>query len=62
MVAVIQLAITAGATAGGVLYDGFGHQATFLASGVFLLAATALSVVTNRASPGTSRIPNGTSQ
>ncbi|MFK3768434.1 MULTISPECIES: MFS transporter [Pseudomonas] len=62
MVAVIQLAITAGATAGGVLYDGFGHQATFLASGVFLLAATALSAVTNRALPGTSRIPNGTSQ
>ncbi|WP_414157200.1 MFS transporter [Pseudomonas sp. BNK-15] len=62
MVAVIQLAITAGATAGGVLYDGFGHQATFLASGVFLLAATALSVVTNRALPGTSRTPHGTSQ
>ncbi|MNM72412.1 Purine ribonucleoside efflux pump NepI [compost metagenome] len=62
MVAVIQLAITAGATVGGVLYDGFGHQATFLASGVFLLVATALSAVTNRALPGTSRTPHGTSQ
>ena len=48
MVAVIQLAITAGATAGGVLYDGMGYQATFIASGVFLLIATTLSVITSR--------------
>ncbi|WP_144173142.1 MFS transporter [Pseudomonas sp. Kh13] len=48
MVAVIQLAITAGATAGGVLYDGMGYQATFVASGVFLLIATLLSVITSR--------------
>ncbi|MNH11295.1 Purine ribonucleoside efflux pump NepI [compost metagenome] len=48
MVAVIQLAITAGATVGGVLYDGLGYQATFVASGVFLLVATALSVISNR--------------
>ncbi|MNH16777.1 hypothetical protein D3C79_764260 [compost metagenome] len=48
MVAVIQLAITAGATAGGMLYDGMGYQATFIASGIFLLIATALSVVTSR--------------
>ncbi|PSS58770.1 MFS transporter [Pseudomonas sp. BBP2017] len=48
MVAVIQLAITIGATAGGVLYDGFGYQATFLASGIFLLMATILTVSTAR--------------
>jgi len=38
MVAVIQLAITLGATAGGWLYDGVGYSATFIASGVLLLA------------------------
>ncbi|MBK4992399.1 MFS transporter [Pseudomonas sp. S37] len=48
MVAVIQLAITAGATAGGMLYDGVGYQATFIASGVFLLAATVLTLITSR--------------
>ena len=48
MVAVIQLAITAGATAGGVLYDGMGYIATFVASGLLLLAATMLAVFTNR--------------
>lgn len=48
MVAVIQLAITAGATAGGVLYDGMGYKATFVASGLLLLAATMLAVFTNR--------------
>lgn len=44
MVAVIQLAITLGATLGGVLYDQIGYQATFIASGVMLLAATALTM------------------
>jgi predicted MFS family arabinose efflux permease len=48
MVAVIQLAITAGATAGDILYDGMGYQAPFIASGVFLLIAVALSVITSR--------------
>lgn len=48
MVAVIQLAITAGAPAGGVLYDGMGYQATFISSGIFLLIATTLSVVASR--------------
>lgn len=45
MVAVIQLAITAGATVGGFLYDGIGYQATFLASGLCLLIAATLSVI-----------------
>ncbi|PVZ41050.1 MFS transporter [Pseudomonas sp. CC120222-01a] len=43
MVAVIQLAITAGATFGGMLYDHVGYQATFIASGLMLLGATALT-------------------
>jgi predicted MFS family arabinose efflux permease len=42
MVAVIQLAITLGATAGGWLYDGIGYSATFIASGVLLLMAAVL--------------------
>jgi predicted MFS family arabinose efflux permease len=42
MVAVIQLAITLGATAGGWLYDGVGYSATFIASGVLLLMAAVL--------------------
>jgi predicted MFS family arabinose efflux permease len=43
MVAVIQLAITLGATAGGWLYDGVGYSATFTASGVLLLMAAVLA-------------------
>jgi predicted MFS family arabinose efflux permease len=43
MVAVIQLAITLGATAGGWLYDGVGYSATFIASGVLLLTAAVLA-------------------
>lgn len=45
---VFRLAITAGATVGGMLYDGVGYQATFISSGIFLIIATTLSVVTNR--------------
>ncbi|MCE5988685.1 MFS transporter [Pseudomonas sp. LM20] len=48
MVAVIQLAITVGATSGGVLYDGVGYQATFIASGMMLLVATALTMRVGR--------------
>ncbi|GLO51908.1 hypothetical protein PPUN110474_33090 [Pseudomonas putida] len=48
MVAVIQLAITVGATLGGVLYDGVGYQATFIASGMMLLVATALTMRVGR--------------
>lgn len=39
MVAVIQLAITAGAAAGGFLFDAGGHTATFLFSAVLLCAS-----------------------
>jgi len=48
MVAVIQLAITIGATAGGLLYDGVGYQATFVASAVFLLSAALLTTLVAR--------------
>jgi len=44
MVAVIQLAITAGATVGGLLFDNAGYQATFTASAMMLLAATGLTL------------------
>ena len=48
MVAVIQLAITLGATLGGLLYDGAGYQATFIASGLFLLVAAVLALFVSR--------------
>ncbi|NIL16431.1 MFS transporter [Pseudomonas sp. AN3A02] len=48
MVAVIQLAITLGATVGGVLYDGAGYQATFIVSGMFLLLACVLALLVSR--------------
>lgn len=51
MVAVIQLAITLGATVGGLLYDGVGYQATFIASGVFLLMAAVLALLVSRTAP-----------
>lgn len=44
MVAVIQMAITVGATVGGVLYDSLGYKATFIASGMFLLISIALTI------------------
>ena len=49
MVAVVQLAIAAGAALGGVLFDGYGYQATFGMSAVVLLVAAALAVAAARA-------------
>jgi predicted MFS family arabinose efflux permease len=43
MVAVVQLAITLGATLGGLLFDASGHQATFVLSACLLAAAAALA-------------------
>ena len=43
MVAIVQLAITLGATVGGVLYDHRGHAATFGASAVVLVLAAGLA-------------------
>lgn len=44
MVAVIQLAITLGAAAGGLLFDAAGHRATFVASAILLAGSALLGV------------------
>ncbi|MEP7297542.1 MAG: MFS transporter [Burkholderiales bacterium] len=44
MVAIVQLAITLGATLGGLLFDSSGYQATFALSAVLLAAATGLAL------------------
>lgn len=49
MVAVVQLAIAAGAALGGVLFDGMGYQATFGLSAAILLVAAALALAAGRA-------------
>ncbi|MFT9458159.1 MAG: MFS transporter [Acetobacter orientalis] len=46
MVAVVQLAITLGATCGGILFDGIGYQATFAASACVLVLAVLLAFTT----------------
>ena len=49
MVAVIQLAVTAGATMGGVLYDQGGHRSTFMLSALALCAAAFIVLLAWRA-------------
>ena len=49
MVAVIQLAISLGAVAGGELFDASGYHATFAASAVLLVAAAGVSALAARA-------------
>ena len=51
MVAVIQLAITFGAAAGGFLFDAAGHRATFLASAALLAGSALLGAHAARRSP-----------
>jgi predicted MFS family arabinose efflux permease len=58
MVAAIQLAITAGAAVGGVLYDSGGHQSAFAVSAAMLLGS-ALLAWSNR-EPATIHSPRGT--
>jgi len=48
MVAVVQLAITLGATVGGLLFDNVGYQSTFVASAAILLVAALLALLTAR--------------
>ncbi|ENU19533.1 hypothetical protein F994_02393 [Acinetobacter bohemicus ANC 3994] len=48
MVAIIQLAITLGATLGGVLFDTQGYQATFVFSALILLLSAVFSLLTWR--------------
>lgn len=50
MVAIIQLAITLGATVGGFFYDASGYQSTFGASAAILCASALLAYVASRAS------------
>jgi predicted MFS family arabinose efflux permease len=55
MVAVIQLAITLGASVGGLLYDAGGHGATFAASAALLCGSALLAYVGARNARG--RVP-----
>lgn len=48
MVAVVQLSIASGSTAGGLLFDLHGHQSTFMASAALLLIASLLTWLTSR--------------
>ncbi|MBK0002919.1 MFS transporter [Erwinia sp. S38] len=48
MVAVIQLSIALGSTAGGVVFDSLGWQSAFGLSGLLLLGAAAMTYVTSR--------------
>ena len=48
MVAAVQLSIALGSTIGGVLFDGIGYRATFVASAALLLIAAVLASVTAR--------------
>ncbi len=50
MVAVIQLAITLGASLGGLLFDGWGYEATFLASAALLISSALIAVFASRKS------------
>jgi predicted MFS family arabinose efflux permease len=48
MVAVVQLAIALGSTAGGMLFDSSGYRITFVASAAVLLAGASLTLLTSR--------------
>ena len=48
MVAIIQLAITLGATLGGVLFDAQGYQSTFIFSALILVLSAVFSILTWR--------------
>jgi predicted MFS family arabinose efflux permease len=55
MVAVIQLAITLGASAGGLLFDAAGHQATFAASALLLISSALIALLASRKSTSKTR-------
>ena len=50
MVAVIQLSIALGSTAGGMVFDHIGWQSTFAMSAILLLSAMVLTGFTARKS------------
>ncbi|WP_231409757.1 MFS transporter [Ralstonia solanacearum] len=54
MVAIVQLAIALGSTAGGWLFDTRGYQSTFIASVALLLVAALLTFLTSRADAASS--------
>ena len=51
MVAVIQLAITLGASLGGLLFDGHGYQATFTISAALLVSSALVALLASRGGP-----------
>lgn len=55
MVAVVQLCIALGSTAGGLLYDGAGYRATFGVSALLLLLASAAAIAVARVADGMGR-------
>ena len=57
MVAIIQLAITGGATVGGVLFDMSGYRATFETSAALLVIAAVLAVLAARAGSRAISVP-----
>ena len=48
MVAVVQLSIALGSTVGGLLFDGSGYRATFVASAAILVVGAFLTLLTSR--------------
>jgi predicted MFS family arabinose efflux permease len=54
MVAVVQLAITLGAAFGGLLFDRWGYQVTFLASAALLISSALVAILAARISPARS--------
>ena len=48
MVAVVQLSIALGSTAGGIVFDYLGWMSAFGLSGVLLLSAVVLTFITSR--------------
>lgn len=52
MVAVIQLSIALGSTAGGLVFDGLGWQSAFGLSGMLLLGAVAMTFIVSRQTGG----------
>lgn len=54
MVAVIQLSIALGSTAGGVLFDHTGYRSTFVMSAIVLLLGAVATALASRPKLGTS--------
>lgn len=48
MVAVIQLAITLGASVGGLLFDGWGYQAAFAANAAILVLSALAALLASK--------------